>query len=104
MLSEVRFAEIAARLGETIHGTKIDAPLAATEELGQRFSLSEAERQMVLRNLVEVGDLSQWGALNAVTAAAKEVESFDRQAELEEIGWGVAQLSAKEWADVAVAR
>jgi hypothetical protein len=103
VLSEVRFAEIATRLGETIHGDKIVAPVAATEELGQRFKLTEEETQAVLRNLVEVGDMSQWGALNAITATAKSVESFDRQADLESIGWDVAQMPAKEWATVAVA-
>jgi hypothetical protein len=104
VLSDVRFNEIAARLGETLHGDKIVAPVAATEELAQRFSLTDVEREAVLRNLVTEGDLSQWGALNAVTAAAKEVDSFDRQAELEEIGWDIAQLAPKDWANVAVAR
>lgn len=103
VLSHVRFDEIARKLGETIHGDKIVAPVAATEELAQRFSLSEAERDLVLHNLSTEGDFSQWGALNAVTAAAKKSESFDRQAELEEIGWDIGQLSAKEWANVAVA-
>jgi hypothetical protein len=103
VLSEVRFSEIARSLGEKIHGDKIVAPVAATAELAQRFSLSEVERDAVLRNLVSAGDFSQWGALNAVTAAAKTVESFDRQVELEEIGWDVGQLNAREWANVAIA-
>lgn len=103
VLDTVRFEEIARSLGEKIHGEKIAAPVAATTELAQRFSLTEAERDAVLRELTTAGDLSQWGALNAVTAAAKGVESFDRQVELEEIGWDIGQLSTKEWATVAVA-
>jgi hypothetical protein len=103
VLGEVRFEEIARSLGEKIHGDKIVAPVAATAELAQRFSLTEAEKDAVLRELVTAGDLSQWGALNAVTAAAKGVESFDRQVELEQIGWDIAQLAPKEWANVAVA-
>lgn len=104
VLTEVRFNEIAARLGETIHGDKIVAPVAATEELAQRFSFTDEERDRVLRNLADAGDFSQWGALNAVTAAAKDSSTFDRQAELETIGWDVAQLTPKEWATIAVAR
>jgi hypothetical protein len=57
----------------------------------------------VLRNLVSEGDLSQWGLLNAVTATAKEADTFDRQADLEELGWTIAQLPTKEWASIAVA-
>lgn len=104
VLSHVRFDEIARQLGETIHGEKIEAPVAATEELRQRFSLTEDETSAVLRNLTTEGDLSQWGMLNAVTASAKESESFDRQAELEGFGWDVAQLNTKEWASIAIAR
>ena len=103
MLSHARFDEIARKLGETIHGDKILAPVAATEELAQRFSLTDAERDAVLRNLTEAGDFSQWGALNAITATAKGVESFDRQAELETIGWDVAELDSRAWANIAVA-
>jgi hypothetical protein len=103
VLGEVRFEEIARSLGEKIHGDKIVAPVAATVELAQRFSLTEAEKDAVLRELTTAGDLSQWGALNAVTAAAKGVESFDRQVELEQIGWDIGQLDSKAWANVAVA-
>lgn len=103
VLSEVRFEEIVAQLAETVHGEKIQAPIAATETLASRFSLTEDEREGVLRNLVEGGDLSQWGLLNAVTAQAKEVDDFDRQAELEGLGWQLASLPAREWAQLATA-
>lgn len=103
VLSEVRFNEIATRLAETVYGDKIVAPVAATQELQQRFALSDAERDAVLRNLTQVGDFSMWGALNAITATAKDAESFDRQAELESLGWDLAQLPTKEWAAVAAA-
>jgi hypothetical protein len=102
-LTEVRFEEIVGRLAEIVHGEKIQAPIAATEQLAQRFSLTDGEREAVLRNLVSEGDLSQWGLLNAVTATAKEADTFDRQADLEELGWTIAQLPTKEWASIAVA-
>lgn len=102
-LTEVRFEEIVSRLAEIVHGDKIQAPVAATEQLQQRFGLTDVEREAVLRNLVEGGDLSQWGLLNAVTATAKEVADFDRQADLEALGWDIAQLPASDWAKVAVA-
>jgi len=103
VLSEVRFNEITAKLAESIYGDKVVAPVAATQELQQRFSLTDTERDAVLRSLTEAGDFSQWGLANAVTAAAKSVESFDRQAELEGLGWDVATLPTKEYAAIATA-
>lgn len=103
VLQEVRFNEIVSQLRETITGDSIQAPAAATETLAQRYSLSEEEREAVLRNLTQGGDLTQWGALNAVTAAAKEADGFDRQAEMEALGWTIGSLTSKEWASIAVA-
>jgi Domain of unknown function (DUF932) len=102
VLQEVRFNEIIDQLAETITGEKIQAPVAATETLAQKFGLTDAEREAVAKNLTLGGDLSQWGMLNAVTATAKEVDSFDRQAEMEAMGWDIAKLTTKEWASIAV--
>lgn len=104
MLTEVRFEEIVSTLAETIHGDRIEAPAAATEELSNRFGFTEEEREAILRNLTTDGDLSQWGMLNAVTATAKEAEGFDRQAEMESIGWDIAQMGRSEWSKIAVVR
>jgi hypothetical protein len=41
--------------------------------------------------------------LNAFTAAAKAAEGFDRQAEIEGLGWGLAQMPATTWEKVALA-
>ena len=78
-------------------------PIGATERLAKAYSLTEAEQEAVLLQLTTGGDLSRWGAANAVTAAAKTVESFDRQVEMEELGWDLASLSEREWAKLAVA-
>lgn len=101
VLAEVRFEEIIAQLAETIHGDEIVAPVAATETLAQSFGFTEEEREEIVANLHRAGDMSQWGMLNAVTATAKTVESFDRQAEMEAMGWDIANLTTKEWAKVA---
>lgn len=103
VLNEVRFEEIVSQLAETITGEQIVAPVAATETLAQKFGLTEEEREAVVKHLHIEGDMSQWGMLNAVTATAKEVESFDRQAELEAMGWDIAKLTRSEWSKVAVA-
>lgn len=82
-------------------------PVAATKVLANEFSLTEAEQEAVMLALVKGdslgSDFSKWGALNAVTAVAKTAESFDRQADLEGIGWQIAQLPEAQWDRIALA-
>jgi hypothetical protein len=78
-------------------------PVEGTKVLGKTFELTEHETEEVMRHLFAANDLTQWGALNAVTRAAQDVESFERQAELESIGWDVANMTGREWAKVAAA-
>jgi hypothetical protein len=103
-ISETRFEEAIAQLREAAESTQIAKPMAATEVLQDRYSLSDDERDAVLGHLIQGGDLSRWGALSAVTRAAQDAESFDRQAELEELGWSLAAMPARDWDRVAVAR
>ena len=102
-ISETRFEEVVEKLRETTETERIVKPIEATKQLGKTFELTEAETEEVLRHLFVANDLTQWGALNAITRAAQDVESFERQAELETIGWEVANLSGREWAKVAAA-
>jgi len=102
-LSETAFESVIASLKETTEGAEITRPLAATERLAKTLELTEAEREDVLARLTLGGDMSRWGALNAVTAAAKHTETFDRQVEMEEMGWSLASMSEREWERIAVA-
>jgi Domain of unknown function (DUF932) len=98
--TDVQFEQIVASLRETTE-RPITEPVGTVEELANRFSLTEGERQGVLKNLIIEGDLTQWGAVNAVTRFSQEVESYDRATELETIGGRVAALDAREWEKVA---
>jgi len=102
-LSETAFEAVIASLKETTEGAEITRPLAATERLAKTLELTEAEREDVLAKLTLGGDMSRWGALNAVTAAAKQTDTFDRQVEMEEMGWSLASMSEREWERIAVA-
>lgn len=100
-LSDVTFGEVVRTLREARLGEAIVDPPAATERLGNRLNLNDSETAEVLRQLSLGGDLSQWGAVNALTAAAKSADDFDRQAELEVMGGQLATLPAAEWARIA---
>ena len=63
-----------------------DNPVQAVEELADRFLLTQNERGDVLRQLFMGGDSSRYGLINAVTAASKLADSYERATELERIG------------------
>jgi len=73
----------------------------ATERLAKEHDLTETEGGSVLSFLAAGGDLSQWGMANAVTAAAKGADNFDRQEELERLGGALVALPAGEWSKIA---
>lgn len=102
-VDEAAFEAVVSQLRETTEGTQIDRPVKATERLAKTVGLTDEEQELVLGNLVRDGDLSRWGALNAVTYASHQVKDFDRGVELEEKGWQIANLSRREWDRIAVA-
>jgi hypothetical protein len=83
---------------------EMEKPIKAMEELGQRVGLTEGEGQSVLQHLLREGDLTKFGAVNAITRAAQDVDSHDRSTELEELAASdVLRMPAKDWEAVASA-
>lgn len=76
----------------------------AVEALGPTLGLTSGERQSVLRHLIEGGDLSRYGLMNAVTRTAHDVPSYDRATELEAAGFRVVELPSREWEAIAQVR
>jgi hypothetical protein len=102
-INETRFEEAVATMKAAANSEPVVRPIKASEQLAQRYTLSEDEREAVLLSLMSGGDLTQWGMLSAVTSAAQTRESFDRRVEMEEIGWDVAELGGTEWQAIATA-
>lgn len=102
-ISETRFAEVVEKLTELTETERMVKPIEATKVLGKTFELTEDETNKALEHLFAAGDFTQWGALNAITRTAQDVDSFERQAELEATGWNVANMTNREWAKVAAA-
>jgi len=100
-ISETRFDEIVEQLRSTTEGPEIQRVVEATQVMQKDLGFSDEERNAVVTHLAGGGDLSRWGALNAVTAAAKSAPTVDRQVEMEQIGWDIANFSEKQWEKVA---
>ncbi len=78
-------------------------PVKAIEVLSQKLGVTENEQGGILRALINGGDLSRWGVLNAVTAQAHESNDYDRSVEFEAMGSKVLDLPAGEWSQIAKA-
>ncbi len=69
------------------------------EGVGRRFELGEAElatlQDCYVAEATETGRSSRWTLSQAFTAAAKSADSFQRRAEIEEVGWKVLKSPIK---------
>lgn len=102
-LDEAIFGRTVAKMRAATEGERLSDPIKAIETLSNKAKLLESEKPSILRHLIEGGDLSRYGLLNAVTRAAQDVESYDRSTELEEIGGRVLDLKQDEWREIALA-
>ena len=75
----------------------------AIEMVAKEFSLTEGEREGVLRNLIIESNLTQYGLLNAVTRTSAEVEDYDRATDLERVGGKILELPMPTWYKIATA-
>jgi hypothetical protein len=67
------------------------------EMLAEHYTLDQSERSSILKHLIQGGDLSRYGLVNAVTRAAEDAGSYDRATELETIGGNLIELPERDW-------
>jgi hypothetical protein len=78
-------------------------PVQAVERLQKREQLRDGEKDAIMQHLIGGGDLTAWGYANAVTRAARTVENYDRQVELERLGADLLTVRPAEWKQLAAA-
>jgi hypothetical protein len=92
----VRFRENVERMQGLATARVTGNPTRVVEVLAKRVNATEAEAGGILKSLIEGGDLSAWGLLNAVTAQAHGAE-YDRAVEFEAAGGQLLNLPSTEW-------
>lgn len=95
---QARIDRMSEQTGQRIESAN---PANSIEVLANDFALSEDERGGVLRHLIEGGDLSRFGLMNAVTRTAADAVSYDRATELEQVGGRILDLPANDWQRIA---
>lgn len=69
----------------------------AVMELGKTIGYNQSEGADIMAHLIEGGDLSQYGLMNAVTRYSQDVDDYDRASELEQLGGKVLELPVRQW-------
>lgn len=95
-VSEVQFRENLDRMTGLTTKRITGDPTKVVEVLAKKVNANESEKGGILRSLIEGGDLSAWGLLNAVTAQAHEAE-YDRAVEFASHGGQLLTLAPTEW-------
>lgn len=85
-VDESRFLLTVDKMREALHIPLKHDPVQEVELLADTYQLTQGERGDILRELFMGHDLSRYGMVNAVTAASKLAQSYDRATELERIG------------------
>jgi len=102
VLTQEVFNGILSKIQEAA-GVKIEThPEALVKEIGMRHQLNEREQGGILRHLIDGGDLSKWGLVNAVTRTSQDVEDYDRATELEVLGGNRLNIERSAWQSIAV--
>ncbi|PZD70222.1 hypothetical protein C1752_16045 [Acaryochloris thomasi RCC1774] len=102
--SEALFTQIVNQMRDATERKIEGNPVKAVEVLADSFTLNQSEQSDILTHLIQGGDLSQYGLLNAVTRSSQDVEDYDRATELEAMGSQVITLPAAQWKQLATAK
>jgi hypothetical protein len=73
-------------------------PTVAVRELAAKRQLSESEELGILQHLIQGGELTQWGLVNAITRQAQDITDPDRSVDTERLGGDILALAASEFA------
>lgn len=95
-VNEKRFQGIVNQMAGLTDRRVVGNPVKVVEVLGKTIGTNETEQGGILRSLIEGGDLSAWGLLNAVTAQA-HTSQYDRSVEFESAGGKLLNLPANDW-------
>lgn len=100
-VSEANFDTLVTSMQEALQVRMEASPVQVVENVAKAYRLNEKEQGNVLTHLIEGGDLSQYGLMNAVTRASQDVEDYDRATEMERMGGLVLELPRTEWQRIA---
>lgn len=91
--------QVRASMNQQVEGN----PAKAVEQLAEKFTLTNTERDGVIERLIKSGDATQFGIQAAITNFSQSVDDYDRATELEQLGGKIIELPKSEWDTLALA-
>lgn len=73
------------------------------EVVAERLGLPKSSGDSIMTHLIEGGDLSRWGLVNAITRCANEEQDYEFATTLERAGGKVLELAPDQWKEVSMA-
>lgn len=102
VFTDLTMARLLGKMKDATTRDIID-PGNAVQVITSQYKLSAEVSETVYRHLTGDGEgMSQWGLINAVTATAREVKSYDTANELERLGGHLLDLTPSQWREIAV--
>lgn len=101
VLNEAVFEQITQQMRDLSEIRLGGDPVAHVEDITKRHNMTEAEGGSLLNALIEGGDTSAWGYVNAITQTARDLDDADRRVELETLAGKLTADPA--WAVAAAA-
>lgn len=101
-LSSPEFTQkVGARLRALRNTKAVASPIEAVAAVCEELRMTEKESATVLESFIADRDYTQWGMVNAVTAAANVVEDYNRASRIEELGASLLNMDLKRWNKIA---
>lgn len=73
------------------------------EVTANKFGYGESSKNGILKHLIEGGDLSRYGLMNAITRQSQDEEDYDVASKMEADGGRVIELARTDWQEIAKA-
>jgi hypothetical protein len=92
--------KLRAATEQKIEGTQIQNVIEVTAE---RFGYNEKTSGGILSHLIQGGDLTRYGLMNAITRQSQDEEDYDVATKLEKDGGRLIELPQADWKKIAEA-
>jgi len=99
-----KFGQIVNRMQAATEQKIEENPVAAVSVLSEKFGYDNEEKSGILTHLIQGGDLTAYGLLNAITRTSQDLTDYDRATELERDGSKVLSLPVATWKAIATAK
>lgn len=96
-------AKAVAKMTKAIAEPITTDPAKVVEVTAKRFLFGEETRGQILRRLIEGGDLTRYGLMNAVTRASQDEADYETATAMERAGGEILELAPAEWGRLATA-